>query len=541
MLRCFFAFLFVAPLLLAPAAAQTGEGRDRWRDDFAPRLLPISAGADSAGADSAEAEAGAEELFEIFHGVFLSQGGRHGEAAERLAVAGRKLQSAAVMQAATEAAVRGKDFSRAERFAKDWLRFGGGILAQQAAAEALIINGKLGEAAGHLADLVHNQGQPASQLYEQLAVSPQPAAALSAGRQLFPQDADGLYHLARLALHFENVRAARQHFNAALRLDNTSPEFVFFNGYLAAFEVGAAVAALPILEEYAAAGCGDEGGGGKFPDCNLSALLAAYAGFIANGASGDWQVGGLETPRVRHLTAGGIYESWDMPERAAREYEQLPDDFAARSRRARLAEEGGDLAAALRIWRETAVTTDAAFAGREAAIAELLEKTEGLDAGIAYLQKTGAGNYSLLYLLSLMQESAGRAAEAVETLRGITELFPDEADGWNALGYVMADNNIAVAEAKEYILRAMEMRPDDANFIDSLGWAEYRLGNLAVAEALLRVAAAASDAAEIAAHLGEVLWERGARAEARAVWRRALAREPDNETLNETLQRYAPF
>ena len=60
--------------------------------------------------------------------------------------------------------------------------------------------------------------------------------------------------------------------------------------------------------------------------------------------------------------------------------------------------------------------------------------------------------------------------------------------------------------------------------VDSLGWVEYRLGNLTEAARLLSQAHAARPDAEIAAHLGEVLWVSGKAGRCRRVWREALPR-----------------
>lgn len=63
------------------------------------------------------------------------------------------------------------------------------------------------------------------------------------------------------------------------------------------------------------------------------------------------------------------------------------------------------------------------------------------------------------------------------------------------------------------------------------------MGNLAEAERLLRLAMDKMPDAEIAAHLGEVLWVRGKQREARKVWAEALKSDPENTTLLRTLQR----
>ena len=92
-------------------------------------------------------------------------------------------------------------------------------------------------------------------------------------------------------------------------------------------------------------------------------------------------------------------------------------------------------------------------------------------------------------------------------------------------------------EAKALILKALENAPDDPFITDSLGWVEFRSGNLAEALRILEGAYKAKPDAEIAAHLGEVLWASGQRDQAMAIWREGAALNADNETLLETLKR----
>lgn len=143
----------------------------------------------------------------------------------------------------------------------------------------------------------------------------------------------------------------------------------------------------------------------------------------------------------------------------------------------------------------------------------------------------------LLYTRAMLAEKRDDLASLEADLRFILEREPDNAMALNALGYTLADRTTRYAEARELIERAHELNPDDPAILDSLGWVHYRLGNLAAAERYLRQALERMTDAEIAAHLGEVLWMRGKQAEAREVWRRALADAPDSTILRDTLER----
>jgi tetratricopeptide (TPR) repeat protein len=88
------------------------------------------------------------------------------------------------------------------------------------------------------------------------------------------------------------------------------------------------------------------------------------------------------------------------------------------------------------------------------------------------------------------------------------------------------------------ILKALEYAPGDPFISDSLAWVEYRSGNHAEALRILKKAYADKPDAEIAAHLGEVMWALGQKDDAMAVWREGLGINADNETLQETIKRF---
>ena len=124
-----------------------------------------------------------------------------------------------------------------------------------------------------------------------------------------------------------------------------------------------------------------------------------------------------------------------------------------------------------------------------------------------------------------------------ERVRRLMQLHPKDPHAYNALGYSLADRNLRLAEAKQLITRALELAPEDPAITDSLGWVEFRLGNLPVALSLLKKAYANQSDAEIAAHMGEVLWQLNQREEAQKIWREGLQKGGDTETLRETLRR----
>ncbi len=144
----------------------------------------------------------------------------------------------------------------------------------------------------------------------------------------------------------------------------------------------------------------------------------------------------------------------------------------------------------------------------------------------------------LVYEQAMMAEKLGNMADMERLLRRAIEIKPDSPNAYNALGYSLADRNVRLIEARDLIRKALVYAPTDPYIQDSLGWVEFRLGNLAEALKILTIAFKAKPDAEIAAHFGEVLWALGQRDKALAIWREGALLNPENTTLVETLKRF---
>lgn len=171
----------------------------------------------------------------------------------------------------------------------------------------------------------------------------------------------------------------------------------------------------------------------------------------------------------------------------------------------------------------------------------LLDAGAGEQALALYAQalRESPDDADLLYGRSLVHERLRNVGEAEADLRRILAKDKDDARAMNALGYMLTVHTSRIAEARTLIARALELSPDDAAVIDSMGWVEFRQGKLPEARALLERAFSKARDPEIAAHLGEVLWVMGEKEEARKVWNEALARDPEHRVLKETMQRLA--
>ena len=166
--------------------------------------------------------------------------------------------------------------------------------------------------------------------------------------------------------------------------------------------------------------------------------------------------------------------------------------------------------------------------GHEAEFFELLETV---------IQKQPE-NVELLYFRAMTGQSLGRLDVLEQDLLRVIEIDPGNADAMNALGYTLADQTDRHDEALVLIERALEIKPNEAAFIDSLGWVQYRLENYKDAVTNLRKALSLFDNDEVAAHLGEVLWVSGEQQEARKVWQKALDARPDSDILKRVIKRF---
>ncbi|MEZ5521894.1 MAG: tetratricopeptide repeat protein [Dokdonella sp.] len=257
------------------------------------------------------------------------------------------------------------------------------------------------------------------------------------------------------------------------------------------------------------------------------------------------------TPRSgkRLYLLGQVAELIGKDKQAADWYRQVPEDderwFDAGIRSVVLIDKQGDSAAALRKINELrlAVGTDT----RETVDLYLLEadllsrKAKKREAIAVYTRGLDQlhDEPRLLYARAMLHIDLDDIDAGERDLRALLATDPDSADALNALGYTLADRTDRYAEANALIEKAIKIKPDEPAIIDSYGWVQYRLGNLDEAVRLLRKAFEKQPDSEVAAHLGEVLWVRGDREEARQVWEQGRKKDAKNKVLIETMKRLA--
>jgi tetratricopeptide (TPR) repeat protein len=256
----------------------------------------------------------------------------------------------------------------------------------------------------------------------------------------------------------------------------------------------------------------------------------------------------VDTPQYRdpdgaRYLLGQIAEEQEQWSRAIQWYDAITDGehaLPARLRTANVIAKQGRLQAARDYLRRVAEDNPGEQAQLTVAEAQLLRDANRNDEAFQLLAgalKADPEQPELLYDLALTAEKLGKYDVLEQNLRKLMEVKPDHAHAYNALGYSFAERNQRLPEARKLIEKALELAPGDFFIMDSLGWVQYREGDLKGAAQTLRRAYDGRPDAEIGAHLGEVLWKLGQRAEANRVWEESLKSAPENEALRKTIKR----
>jgi tetratricopeptide (TPR) repeat protein len=256
-----------------------------------------------------------------------------------------------------------------------------------------------------------------------------------------------------------------------------------------------------------------------------------------------------QRPRTgsRLFLLGQIAELIDKREDALGWYREIAEDdehwFDAQTRQAVVLDQLGRTEQALAFLRQLQAQSgeDPMQLGNAYLLeADLLSRKGRVDEARAVYARgleTLPDDPRLLYARALLAAEQDDVAAAERDLRRVIELKPDDAEALNALGYTLADRTDRSREALELIERAIKLKPDEPAIIDSLGWVRYRMGDLDASLRELRRAYEKQADPEIAAHLGEVLWVKGEREEARRVWEQGRKKDAKNKALLETIRR----
>ncbi|MFQ5642151.1 MAG: tetratricopeptide repeat protein [Thiogranum sp.] len=278
------------------------------------------------------------------------------------------------------------------------------------------------------------------------------------------------------------------------------------------------------------------------------ALLALEAGDLKEARTRFKKLVELDfQTQQAYYYLGAIAEEQKNTRRALKWYNKVDPEgdhwIEVQIRVARLEAQGGDVKAA----RDRLRTLRLAQPGQ----AQRLFLVEGeILSGIEWYEEayklyseyleTRPDDLEILYARSLVAERLDRLEQAEKDLRAVLKVEPDNARALNALGYTLADRTDRYEEALVYVQKAFDQTPEDPAVIDSMGWVLYRLGRLQEARDHLQKAYDMTGDAEIAAHLGEVIWAMGDRAAARTLWNKARKEAPGDPVLEETVRRLSP-
>jgi len=151
---------------------------------------------------------------------------------------------------------------------------------------------------------------------------------------------------------------------------------------------------------------------------------------------------------------------------------------------------------------------------------------------IALLDKPTRDNWTLYYARGVSSERLKDWPAAEADLKRALELSPDETPVLNYLGYTWIDQSQNLKTAMDYIRKAVKLKPDDGYYVDSLGWAYYRLGNIQSAvEQLERAVELKPDDPVINDHLGDAYWRIGRTLEAKYQWQQVLSLKPESDLV----------
>jgi tetratricopeptide (TPR) repeat protein len=157
---------------------------------------------------------------------------------------------------------------------------------------------------------------------------------------------------------------------------------------------------------------------------------------------------------------------------------------------------------------------------------------ETYDQAAEHLKDPTSANWNIFYQRGIAYERLKQWPKAEPNFRKALELFPDQPQVMNYLGYSWVDMNLNLDEALDMIRKAVDLRPSDGYIVDSLGWAYFRLNRFdeAVVE-LERAVSLKPDDPVLNDHLGDAYWRAGRKLEATFQWAHARDLKPDPDVL----------
>ncbi|WP_449370224.1 tetratricopeptide repeat protein [Thiomonas sp.] len=550
--------------------------------------VPMAATAQQS-ADRVSAQDTARQVFAVLAGEIAAHTGHPGVAYTELLKAAKELDSEQLYRRAAEIALRAGAPEQALAAAKDWRKaMPDSREAGAWVVQLLLLMGKTGEAGSAIAqDLAHTpepqRGQAIADLLPLAAQASDPAATLSmmrtalAGQRQFAQTdvvlgllraragdqkggfADALHALGRdpglapaaallLQLYTVNPQAAdaaMQRFSAAQPKDS-GLRLAWAQATLAQQRDGIALHALEKLVADAPdsapawlilGNLQTEFGQAAKAVISLQTYLR-----LARAQASQSQPPAL-TPAYLALSEASR-KLGDL-DQANRWLDQIVPDannqLAVLSSRAAILVQQGKVDDALKLIETLPEASAAQRKDRLLARAQVLREAGRFEASYRLLRsglRQMPNDVDLLYEASMMADKSGHIKEMLQMLRKAIALDPESQPAYNALGYTLADRGEQLPEARKLIARALELSPGNPFVLDSMGWVEFRMGRDDQALDSLQQAYDARPDPEIGAHLGEVLWRLDQHDRARAIWRQAIERAPNDPMVRAVLRKY---
>lgn len=156
------------------------------------------------------------------------------------------------------------------------------------------------------------------------------------------------------------------------------------------------------------------------------------------------------------------------------------------------------------------------------------EAVAAFDRAVARVGTPTRANWPLFYERGIALERAGQWPRAEADFLFALELSPDQPGVLNYLGYAWADQGRNLDRARGMVERAVEQRPEEGSYVDSLGWIMLLQGDKDGAmQQLERAVTLMPGDATVNGHFGDALEAVGRKREAAFQWRSALILQPE--------------
>ena len=542
---------------------------------------PATSEPDTTEAEFPNVELTSDLLYQLLLGELAIQREEYETAAVAFAKAAEKSQDYRIAERGTRVALRAKDYDRAYQTARIWSRLKPEDTAPvEVIAMSLVEDGRIEEAQTVVDELLDLDRDNAGNLYRRLAdlLSKQPnhSGALELLSRLIaqnPNDPELYYAQAFLADRIKEDEIVIQSIDKALELKPDWEEAALAKASHLVNRQAGKESVVEFCRQFL-----EDNANAK----RMRLYLARYLvdqGELEQGYDEFVELVENDPNNTDALYAAGLLglqlERFDQAENYLKQNLKLrPNNDQIRLYLGQLAVERERYEEAQQWYRE--VQSEGYYFEAQISIADVLAETKGIDEALEHLQTLHPGSQDAYVRWVLAQERVLRVGkrlmEAKDMLDAAVDRFPEDteliyargllaaqldllevherdmrkllvkdptnAHALNALGYTLADSTDRYEEAHTLIEQALSIRPEDPFILDSMGWVLYRLGNHADAIEYLERALNKRADAEIAAHLGEVLWVSGEQERAKEIWQRALDQHPENDVLRDTLKKF---